>query len=108
MTSNLPTGKNHLTELKSLITQAFNFNQVLDYARYIVRVDPDKKVGYFESDVKIGRFAGKIVLEPSTPVRIGQDAQHYALSTTAPELPTQVLRALERAGYAINTVRCGA
>ncbi len=102
MVTTFPVAKNPLTALQEFVMQSFNFSQVLDHARYIIRVDPKQKVGYFESSIKTGYFAGKLLLTPS------KHGQHYALSTNAAELPTQVQIALERAGYAINTVQCGA
>lgn len=92
MKNYFPQAKNSIATLQEFSIKKLTFRQVLDFGRYIIRVDPDAGEGYFESEVKIGQFAGKLHLIA------GRLASFEA---PGDELPPQVKIALQRAGYAV-------
>lgn len=94
MKTAFPVTKNPLADLQTLITSQLNFRQILDFGRYLVRVDPDAGRGWFKSEIKTGTFAGTLHMDGK-----------QVISASEP-VPPQVLAALERAGYMTDIVRC--
>ena len=85
---NLPAGKNSLDNLNKMQVSVM---KILDFGRYVIRVDAKNKTGWFRSQISQSQIAGDITFDGP-----------YFSSTS--ELPPQVVTALERAGYLPDTV----
>ena len=82
-----PIASNPLADLHSFVVRSSAFTTILDFGRYLIRLDPTTGRGWFKSEISTGTFAGTMHFD-------GAD-----LISTSYELPPQVRIALVRAGY---------
>lgn len=92
MNTKFPVSSNPLLSLNEFIVKSFVYSQILDFGRYVIRIDPKAGCGYFESEIKVGQFKGRLELSNGRLERF---------QAPGDVLPPQVAIALQRAGYAV-------
>ena len=87
MKTRFPIASNPLADLHNFVIKSSAFTTILDFGRYLIRLDPTTGRGWFKSEIQTGTFAGTMHFD-------GAD-----LISTSYALPQQVRSALLRAGY---------